>query len=78
MVFTSTIVTLRGDDNHTDHHGCTGPLSTEPSTGVADEGGELLIEGEAGDQGQHLNVEDYHGLDLLASNDHKRSLPVRV
>ena len=38
------------------HLGCTGPLSTEPGTGVADEGGELLVEGEAGQQAQHLII----------------------
>ena len=38
---------------------CTGPLSTEPSTGVADEGGKLFVEGEAGDQGQHLIMNIY-------------------
>ena len=43
-------------NNHDDHLGCASPLSTEPGTGVADEGGELLVEGQAGDQGQHLKV----------------------
>ena len=59
---------------HANHLGCcTGPLSTEPSTGVADEGGELLVEGQAGDQGQHLrqnhhHVEDGYDSDLLPSS----------
>ena len=43
-------------DNHDDHLGCASPLSTEPGTGVADEGGELLVERQAGDQGQHLEI----------------------
>ena len=65
----------RDHHNHTNDHddnhlGCTGPLSTEPGTGVADEGGELLVEGQAGDQGQHLSqdhhrVEDDQDSDLL-------------
>ena len=44
------------NDDHPSHLGCTGPLSTEPGTGVADEGGELLVEGEAGHQAQHLII----------------------
>ena len=50
------VIVNHTDDHHDDNHlGCTGPLSTEPGTGVADEGGELLVEGQAGDQGQHLS-----------------------
>ena len=36
------------------HRSRAGPLSTKPSTGVADKGGELLVEGQAGHQSQHL------------------------
>ena len=43
-------------DNQDAHLGCASPLSTEPGTGVADEGGELLVERQAGDQGQHLEI----------------------
>ena len=36
------------------HRSRAGPLSTKPSTGVADKGGELLVEGQACHQSQHL------------------------
>ena len=44
------------NDDHPSHLGCAGPLSTEPGTRVADEGGELVVEGEAGHQAQHLII----------------------
>ena len=65
------------NDDHQSHLGCTGPLSTEPGTGVADKGGELFVEGEAGHQAQHLHHQHGEDHDYHCHRDHENHLDIK-